>query len=114
MYTEMMKEYIEKGYAWKLSDKEVNTISPRANYIPHHSVKNINKPYKLHTVFDAAVKFSNTSLNQHLVEGTDLLNSFIGILRRFREGQYAKIGDTEAMYHLVKVLKEDTDFLRFL
>ena len=41
MYTEMMKEYIEKGYARKLSDKEANTISPRANYIPHHSVKNI-------------------------------------------------------------------------
>ena len=83
MYTEMMKEYIEKGYARKLSDKEANTISPRANYIPHHSVKNISvKPYKLHIVFDAAAKFSNTSLNQHLVKGPDLLNNLIGILLR--------------------------------
>ena len=46
MYTKGMKEYIKKGYARKLSDKEANTISPRINYIPHHSVTNINKPNK--------------------------------------------------------------------
>ena len=63
MYTETMKEYIKKGYARKLSDKKANTISPRTNYIPHHSVTNINKPNKLRIVFDAAAKFSNTSLN---------------------------------------------------
>ena len=114
MYTETMKEYIKKGYARKLSDKKANTVSPRTNYIPHHSVTNINKPNKLRIVFDAAAKFSNTSLNQHLLKGPDLLNSLVGILLRFREGQYAIIGDIEAMYHQVKVLKEDTDSLRFL
>ena len=109
-----MKKYIKKGYARKLSDKEVNTISPRLNYILHHSVTNINKPNTLRIVFNAAAKFSNTSLNQHLVKGPDLLNSLIGILLRFREGQYARIGDIEAMFHQVKVLKQDTDSLRFL
>ena len=114
MYTETMKEYIKKGYTRKLCDKEGNTISPRANYIPHHSVTNINKPIKLSIAFDAAAKLPNTSLNQHLLKGPDLLNGLIGILLRFREGQYAKIVDIEAMYHQVKVLKEDTDSLRFL
>ena len=114
MYTETMKEYIKKGCARKLSDKEANTISPRTNYIPHHSVTNINKLNKLRIVFDPAAKFSNTSLNQHLLKGPDLLSSLVGILLRFREGQYAVIGDIKAMYHQVKVLKEDTDFLRFL
>ena len=109
-----MKEYIKKGYSRKLCDKEANTISPRTNYIPHNSVTNINKPNKLRIVFDTAAKFSNTSLNQHLLNGPDLLNSLIGILLRFREGQYALIGDIETMYHQVKVLKEDTDSLRFL
>ena len=108
-----MKEYIKKGYAQKLNDKEANIISPRTNYIPHHSLTNINKPNKLHIVFDAATKFSNTSLNQHLLKGPDLLNSLIGIFLRFR-GQYAILGDMEAMYHQAKVLKEDTDCLRFL
>ena len=75
---------------------------------------NINKPNKLRIAFDAAAKFSNTSLNEHLLKGPDLLNSLVGILLRFREGQYAIIGDIEAMYHQVKVLKEDTDSLRFL
>ena len=109
-----MKEYIKKRYARKLSDKEANTISPRTNYIPHHSVTNINKPNKLCIVFDAPAKFSNMSLNQHLLKGPDLLNSLVGILLRFREGQHAIIGDIEAMYHQVKVLKEDADSLRFL
>ena len=65
-----MKEYIKKGYARKLSDKEANTISPRTNHIPHHSVTSINKPNKLRIVFDAAAKFSNTSLNQHLLKSS--------------------------------------------
>ena len=110
----MIKEYIKKGYARKLSDKEANTISPRTNYIPHHSVTNINKPNKLRILFYAAAKFSNTSLNQHLLKGPDFLNSPMSILLRFRDGQYAIIGDIEAMYHQVKILKEDTDSLRFL
>ena len=42
------------------------------------------------------------------------MNSLVGILLRFTEGQYAITGDIEAMYHQVKVLKEDTDSLRFL
>ena len=102
MYTETMKEYIKKGYARKLSDKDVNTISPWTNYVPPHSVTNVNKLNKLRIAFDAATKFSNTSLNQHLLKGPDLLNSLIGILPKFRESQYAIIGDVYvwAMYKL--------------
>ena len=85
-YTETMKEYIKKGYVRKLSDKEANTISPRTNYIPHHSVTNISKPNKVRIVFDAAAKFSNRSFNQHLLKGPDLLNSLTGIRLRFRQG----------------------------
>ena len=29
---------------------------------------------------------------------------------RFREGQFTIMGDIEAMFHQVKVLKEDTDY----
>ena len=52
---------------------------------------NVNKPSKLCIAFDAAANFSNTSLNQHLLKGPDLLNSLIGILPRFTEGEYAII-----------------------
>ena len=93
MYTEIMKDYIKKGYARNLSDKDVNTFSPWTNYIPTHSMTNVNKPNKLCIAFDAAANFSNTSLNQHLLKGPDLLNSLIGILPRFREGEYAIIDD---------------------
>ena len=36
------------------------------------------------------------------------------MLKRFRDGQLAIMTDIEAMFHQVKVLKEDTDSLRFL
>ena len=72
---------------------------------------NIYKSNKLRIVYDVAAKLSNTSLNQN--QGSDLFNSLIGSLLRFRAGQHVIIGDIEAMYHQVKVLKEDTDSLRF-
>ena len=89
------------------------TKKPVASHILHHSVTNINKPNNLHIFFDVAVKFPNTSLDQRLLKAPDLLNCLISILLRFSEGQYVIIDDIEAMYHEVKVLKEDTDSLRF-
>ena len=114
MYTETMNDYIKKGYAQQLSESEVKKTSPKTNYVPHHGVTNINKPNKVRVVFDAAAKYSETSLNQNLLKGPDLLSSLIGILMRFREGQFAIMGDIEAMFHQVQVIKEDTDSLRFL
>ena len=64
--------------------------------------------------FDAAAKFSNTSLNQRLRKGPYLLNNLTGIFPRFRKGQCSITGNIGTMYHQLKVLKENTDSLRFL
>ena len=80
----------------------------------HHGVSNINKQTRFRVVFDAAATYSGTSLNQNLLKGPDFLNNLIGVLTRFREGQFAIMGDIEAMFHQVKVSKEDKDSLRFL
>ncbi|XP_067652408.1 uncharacterized protein [Haliotis asinina] len=45
--------------------------------------------------------------------GPDLANSLIGVLTRFRSESVAFMGDVEAMFHQVKVPKEQQDFLRF-
>ena len=109
-----MNSYIAKDYARQLSESEVKSTSVNTNYLQNHGWTNINKPNGQRVVFNAAVIYLGTSLNQSLIKGSDLLNSLIGVLMTFEEGQFAITGDIEAMFHQVKVLKEDTDSLRLL
>ena len=64
-YGIMMNDYIEKGYAVKLSEKEVASTSDHTWYLPHHGVVNSNKS-KVRVVCDAAAVWGGTSLNKEL------------------------------------------------
>ena len=114
LYSKQIDEYISLGHARKLSLREAKACSEITNYIPHHGVLNINKPGKVRVVFDASAKFQNTSLNDNLLPGIDLLNNLISVLLRFREGRYAVIADIEKMFHQIRVNAKDTNALRFL
>ncbi|XP_077966565.1 uncharacterized protein LOC144420790 [Styela clava] len=46
--------------------------------------------------------------------GPDLVSSLIGVLTQFRKGRIALVADIEAMFHQIKVKKEDCNALRFL
>ena len=76
-YKETMKDYIDKGHATKLSQKEAQTVSNITNYIPHHGVININKPNKVRIVFNAGAKTKGKSLNDQLLKGANLLNNLL-------------------------------------
>lgn len=52
--------------------------------------------------------------SSQLLQGPDLTNSLLGVLIRFRQEVVAVMADIQAMYHQVKVTKQDVDFLRFL
>lgn len=65
-------------------------------------------------LLDAAAKYQGSSLNSHLVCGSDLLNNLVGIFMRFREEKVALSGDIEAMLNQVAVPQEDQAALRFL
>ena len=113
-YRAVIEDYIAKGYARKMTAEEA---SPRSNitwYRPHHPVFNPNKPGKMRVVFDAAAKFQDTSLNEHLLQGPDLTNDLVGVLIRFRQDRIAYAADIEAMFHQTRVISKDTDALRFL
>ena len=56
MYSSTINSYIQKGYAKKLTENEKQQTSQRTWYLPHHGVKNPNKPGKVRVVFDAAAK----------------------------------------------------------
>ena len=112
MHTETMNDYIAECYVRQLSKCEVKSTSPKTNYLPLHGVARINKLNRLRVVFEAAATNSGTSLNQK--KRPDFLSNLIGELMRFREGQFAIMGDIESMFHQVNVLKEHADSLRLL
>ena len=83
--------------------------------ISHHPVTNPNKPGKLRIVFDAAAEFAETSLNKNL-QGPNMTNSRVGawVLLCFSQGRFELAANVEAMFHQVRVRKEDQDGLPFL
>ena len=109
-YTEQMDATLNKGYAEKVPDEEIN-CNRRHWYIPHHPVVT---PKKTRILYDCAAIAQNQSLNNHLMKGPDLTNSLIGVLLRFRKGQIAIASDIEAMFYQIKMAPKDRDCLRFL
>ena len=85
-YSNAIKEYINKGYAIKLNEREANKRSNITNYIPHHCVLHPKKPNRVRVVFDASTKYRYDSLNNHLLQEPDLIKNLVSILIQFRRG----------------------------
>ena len=113
-YSTTIDDLLNKGYARKVPDCLCNCSDGAVWYLPHHPVFNPNKPNKVRLVFDCAVKYKGTSLNDQLLQGPDLTNSLIGVLTRFRQETVTLMADIEAMFHQVCVRPEDRDALRFM
>lgn len=67
-YKTVMNDYIDKGYAVKLSEGEAARTISHTCYLPHHGVINPNKS-KVRVVCDAAARFEGTALNKELLQG---------------------------------------------
>ena len=113
-YTDTIHDYINKGHATKLTPENEKLTSKIPDYIPHHTIFNNNKPSKLRVVFDAAAKYSGTSLNENLLKGPDLFRSLTGIILHFRINKYAVMENIVEMFHQVNVPATDRDALQFL
>ena len=87
-----MNDYIDKGYAVKLSEEEAARTSIHPWYLPHHGVINPNKS-KVRVVYDAAAKFEGTALNKELLQGPLLNNTLVAVLMRFRKDEVAVASD---------------------
>ncbi len=112
-YTAFIDNLLQRGYARRIPLDELPAEEGRLWYLPHHGVYHPTK-HKLRVVFDCSARHHGTSLNDYLLQGPDLTNSLIGVLSRFRLEHIAFIGDIEAMFHQVRVIREHEDFLRFL
>ena len=110
-YEQFMDEMISGGHAEDATDLTSNEGC--VWYIPHFAVKH-QKKGKLRIVFDCAATYSSTSVNQHLLQGPDLINSMLGILCIFRKGKIAFACDIEKMFFNFHVTPSVRDYLRFL
>lgn len=72
------------------------------------------KPDQIRVVFDCSAIFNNESLNKHLLQGPDQLNSLVGVLTRFRKEAVAFTCDIEQMFHSFFVSPGHRNYLRFL
>ena len=112
-YRAKISDYVQKGYARKLSPEEARKRTEKTFYLPHFGVKTPNKP-KLRLVFDAAAEVNGFSLNKALLTGPDLNQPLLSILFKFREAPVAVCGDIKEMFHQILIKKEDQDSQRFL
>ena len=87
-----MNNYIDKGYAVKLSEEEAVRTSIRTWYLSHHGVINPKKS-KVRVVYDAAARFEGTALNTELLQGPLLNNTLVAVLMRFRKDEVAVASD---------------------
>ncbi|XP_049300629.1 uncharacterized protein LOC125774511 [Anopheles funestus] len=113
--TKMINEYLEKGYAHKITPAELkNYSSEKVWYLPINVVQNDKKPGKLRVVWDAAASVDGVSLNSMLLKGPDMLVPLPKIICRFREKPVAFGGDLKEMYHQIKIREQDKQAQRFL
>lgn len=113
-YSAFMDELLEKGFARKVPENQIDRDDGSVWYLPHHSVVHPQKPDKTRVVFDCAAKFKGVSLNDRVLQGPDLTNSLVGVLTRFRKESVAFMADIESMFFQVRVPPSDIDALRFL
>ena len=83
MYTATINDYIKQGHEIKVTIDKSERSSSIINYLPHHDVRNINKPGSVRVVFDAGAKFENTCLNDNILKRPDLLNNSLSVLLKF-------------------------------
>ena len=109
-----MKKTLDNGQATRVPVDQLSTEKGKVWHLPHFHVYQPRKLDQIRVLFDCSAVFENESLNKHLLQGPDQLNSLIGVLTRFRKEEVAFTCDIEQMFHSFYVTPKDSNFLHFL
>ncbi|XP_071477128.1 uncharacterized protein [Diadema antillarum] len=107
-------EDVVTNYAERVPADCLDVQDGRVNYVPHTGVYHPRKPDQIRVVFDCSAKYQGVSLNDHLLQGPDLMNGLLGVLCRFRKEAVAFMADVKGMFLQFYVKEEDRNLLRFL
>lgn len=110
-YHEFINNLLRQGHAEEAPD---DGKKGQTWLLPHFGVFHPKKPGKIRVVFDGSAKFKGQSINDHLLQGPDLMNTLLGILLRFRAKNIAIMCDIEKMFHQFRVVEADRDYFRFM
>ena len=113
-YINFMEKIFDCHHASAVPADELTTSPGKVWYLPHFDIYHPKKPDQVRVVFDCSAVFNNESLNKHLLQGPDQMNSLTGVLARFRKEDVALSCDIEQMFHSFYVTPDCRDFLRFL
>ena len=107
-YKGQIEDMLERKVARYVSEEELKTYAGPKFYLSHHDVlKPGSNSTPLRIVFNSSAKINGISLNGCLAKGPSLLNNIFGILLRFRQEQFAFIGDISKMFHSIDIPIED-------
>ena len=81
-YAKVIDQYISLGHAIRLKSEDLFGQDGMTWYLPHHGVEQSGK---LRVVFDASAQYLGQSLNDHLLQGPDLMTPLFVVLIRFQE-----------------------------
>ena len=114
-YRRQMNDLLERKVARLVSEDELKAYNGPKYYISHHDVlKPESQSTAMRIVFNSSAKAKGLSLNECLAKGPSLLNNMLGILMRFRQDQFAFIGDISKMFHSIDIPEEDQMMHLFL
>ncbi|XP_031549049.1 uncharacterized protein LOC116286634 [Actinia tenebrosa] len=74
-YLAFMQKILDRGHASLIPPNKLHTEPGKVWYLPHFNVYHPKKPDQIRVVFDCSAVYQNESLNQHLLQGPDQLNS---------------------------------------
>ncbi|KAK3753544.1 hypothetical protein QZH41_001993 [Actinostola sp. cb2023] len=97
-YVGFIQKMLDRGHASQVPTDELNTLPGKVWYLPHFNVYHPKKPDQIRVVFDCSAVYQDESLNKHLLQGPDQLNSLVGVLTRFRKEEVAFTCDIEQMF----------------
>ena len=108
-YKKQIDDMVERKVARRVTDQELKEYQGPIFYIAHHDVlspQSVSTPMRV--VFNSSARTrGGLSLNDCLAKGPCLLNQLLGILLRFRQEEFAFIGDIKKMFHSIDIPTQD-------
>ena len=112
-YNKFMTDSMNKGYAERVPEDELNMDDGKVWFVPHHGVYHAKKG-KIRVVYDCSAEYQGFSLNSKLLQGPDYVNNLVGVITRFRKDKVAISCGIQEIFNQVVVSEEHRNLLRFL